>query len=162
MSLAPRHGGAVIVFTFAAALFLSIIPLPESIRAYRPDWVGLVLIYWCLALPERVGVGYGFVAGLMMDVASGALLGQHALGLTMVAYLTLKLHQRIRVYPLWQQSLTILLLLALHQLLSMWIRGITGRPPHDWTYWVPSFLGMLLWPPVYHFLRGLRRQFSVT
>ena len=162
MTLVRRHGGGIIVFTFVVALLLTLIPLPDGLRPYRPDWVGLVLIYWCLALPDRVSVGYGFVFGLLVDVASGSLLGQHALGLTLVAYLAVKLHQRVRLYPLWQQSLTVLLLLSLHQLLSMWIHGITGRPAHDWSYWLPSFIGMALWPFLYPVLRGLRRNFSVT
>ncbi len=162
MTLVRRHGGGVILFTFVVALLLTLMPLPDGLRPFRPDWVGLVLIYWCLALPDRVSVGYGFVFGLLVDVASGSLLGQHALGLTLVAYLAVKLHQRVRLYPLWQQSLTVLLLLSLHQLLSMWIHGITGRPAHDWSYWLPSFIGMALWPFLYPVLRGLRRNFSVT
>ena len=162
MTLVRRHGGGVILFTFVVALLLTLMPLPDGLRPFRPDWVGLVLIYWCLALPDRVSVGYGFVFGLLVDVASGSLLGQHALGLTLVAYLAVKLHQRVRLYPLWQQSLTVLLLLSLHQLLSMWIHGITGRPAHDWSYWLPSFIGMALWPFLYPVLRGLRRNFSVS
>lgn len=162
MTLARRHGGVVILFSFVVALLLTTFPLPEGLRPYRPDWVGLVLIYWCLALPDRVSVGYGWVMGLLTDVLTGALLGQHALALTLMAYLTVKLHQRIRLYPMWQQSLTVLLLLTLHQLLTMWVHGITGQPPHDWLYWLPSFIGMALWPFVYQFLRTLRRQFSVS
>lgn len=162
MNLARRHGGTVILITFLIALLLTIIPLPEGLRPFRPNWVALVLIYWCLALPDRVGVGYGWLLGLVTDVLTGTLLGQHALGFTLVAFLAVKLHQRVRLYPLWQQSLTVLLLLALHQLLTMWIHGITGRPAHDWSYWLPSFIGTALWPFVYQFLRTLRRQFSVS
>ncbi len=162
MTLARRHGGAIIIFSFIVALLLTTIPLPDGLRPYRPDWVGLVLIYWCLAVPDRVNVGYGWVTGLLMDVLTGTLLGQHALSLTLMAYLTVKLHQRIRLYPMWQQSLTVLLLLTLHQLLTMWVHGITGQPSHGWFYWLPSFIGMALWPFVYQFLRTLRRQFSVS
>jgi rod shape-determining protein MreD len=162
MTLTRRHGGLVILFTFIVALLLTIAPLPEGLRPFRPDWVGLVLIYWCLALPDRVGVGYGWSAGLLLDVLTGTLLGQHALAFTLIAFLTLKLHQRVRLYPLWQQSLTVLLLLMLHQLINMWVQGITGRPPQDWSYWLPSLIGMVLWPFVYQTLRGLRRQFSVS
>lgn len=162
MTLVRHHGGPVIVFSFVVAFLLTIVPLPEGLRVYRPDWVALVLIYWCMAVPERVGVGYGWSAGLLVDVLTGTLLGQHAMGLAIVAFLTLKLHQRIRLYPLWQQALTVLLLLAMHQLLSMWIDGIIGRPGHNWTYWFPAIIGTLIWPFVYSFLRGLRRQFSVS
>ena len=50
-----RHGTGVIVLTFVIALLLTVIPLPDWARYLRPDWVGLVLIYWCMALPDRVG-----------------------------------------------------------------------------------------------------------
>ncbi|MGB5178147.1 MAG: rod shape-determining protein MreD, partial [Gammaproteobacteria bacterium] len=99
-----HHGGGVIVFTFIIALLLTVIPLPDWARYMRPDWVGLVLIYWCMALPERVGVATGWFTGLMVDLLTGTLLGQHALSLTVVAYITLKFHLRLRLVPVWQQS----------------------------------------------------------
>ena len=73
-----QHGGGVIAFTFIIALLLTVIPLPEGLRFLRPDWVGLVLIYWCMALPHRVGVASGWFMGLMVDLLTGTLLGQHA------------------------------------------------------------------------------------
>ena len=162
MMLTRRHGGSMIILSFIFALILTIIPLPDWARLGRPDWVGLVLIYWCLALPDRVGVSYAFILGLLVDILTGALLGQNALGLTIVAYLTLNLHQRLRLYPVWQQSLTVLLLLAIHQLLNLWITRVIGRPPQNWTYWIPSIAGMLIWPLVFLSLRQLRRQFRIN
>lgn len=161
MILARHHGGSVILFTFLVALLLTIMPLPESIRFARPDWVGLVLIYWCLALPERVGVVSGWMAGLLVDLLTGAVLGQHALALTVVAWLTIRFHQRVRLFPQLQQAVTVLVLLILHQLLALWISRFIGRPPAAWYFWAPSFVGMLLWPLVFSTLRGLRRGFRV-
>jgi rod shape-determining protein MreD len=161
MTLARHHGGSVIVFTFIVALILTIVPLPEAVRYLRPDWIGLVLIYWCLALPDRVGVSTGWLMGLLADLLTGTLLGQHALSLTVVAYLTLKFHQRVRLFPVWQQAFIVLVLLVLHQLLALWISRIIGRPAAPWYFWAPSLLGMLLWPPVYAMLRTLRRGFRV-
>lgn len=160
-ALVKRHGGGIIFISFVMALVLTIVPLPEGLRILRPDWVLLALIYWGMALPHRVGVGFGWLLGLFTDVMTGTLLGQHALAYCLVAYLTLKLHQRLRLYPLWQQSLSILVLLALGQLLMLWINGFVGRPIHAWSYWLPSVIGALLWPPVYLLLRGLRRAFRV-
>lgn len=160
--IGSRHqGGSIILLTFIAALLLTIIPLPEWARYLRPDWVGLVLIYWCMALPERVGVGTGWFTGLLVDLLSGTLLGQHALSLTVIAWLTLKLHRRVRLFPVWQQALTILVLLALHQLLALWISNIIGRPGVPWYYWAPSVTGMLLWPVTFSVLRSMRRTFGV-
>ena len=161
MTLARHHGGIVIVITFIVALLLTIVPVPEWARYARPDWVGLVLIYWCLALPDRVGVSTGWFAGLLVDLLTGTVLGQHALSLTIVAYLTLRLHQRIRLFPILQQAFTVMVLLILHQLLALWISRIIGRPGVPWHFWAPSLLGMLLWPVVFTLLRGLRHRFRV-
>jgi rod shape-determining protein MreD len=162
MILARHHGGGVIAFTFLIALLLTIMPLPEWLRMLRPDWVGLVLIYWCMALPERVGVVSGWLSGLVVDLLTGAILGQHALALTVVAWLTIRFHQRVRLFPLLQQAATVLVLLVLHQLLALWISRFIGRPGVDWQYWAPSFIGMLAWPLIYTSLRSIRRGFRVT
>ena len=162
MITGKHHGGGIILLTFIIALLLTVIPLPDWARYLRPDWVGLVLIYWCMALPERVGVTTGWFMGLLVDLLTGAVLGQHALSLTIVAYLTLKFHQRLRLFPVAQQALTILVLLILHQLLALWISRIIGRPAAPWYFWMPSLLGMLIWPLVYTTLRGLRRGFRVN
>jgi rod shape-determining protein MreD len=161
MNQTRHHGGTVIILSFAAAMLLTIIPLSEGLRTLRPDWVALTLIFWCLALPYRVSVGSGFVAGLLLDVLTGALLGQHALALSLVAYVCVRLHQRIRIYPMWQQSLTVLVLLILHQLLTLWIDSIIGRPGRPFTYWLPSLIGAALWPLVFRVMTVLRINFSV-
>jgi rod shape-determining protein MreD len=152
----------VIAATFLVALMLTVMPLPEWLRPARPDWVGLVLIYWCLALPDRVGVVTGWFAGLLVDLLTGTLLGQHAMALAVIAWLTLRFHQRIRLFPVWQQALIILVLLVLHQLLALWVDRFIGRPGPPWYYWTPSLLGMLLWPLTFSALRALRRSFSVN
>jgi len=162
MRTARHHGGGVIVFTFIIALLLTVIPLPDWARYIRPDWVGLVLIYWCMALPHRVGVTTGWFMGLLVDLLTGTLLGQHALSLTVIAYLTLKFHQRLRLVPVWQQAFTVLVLLILHQLLALWISRIIGRPGTSLYYWLPSIVGMLVWPLVHTTLRSLRRGFRVN
>lgn len=157
-----RHGSGVIVLTFIIALLLTVIPLPDWVRYLRPDWVGLVLIYWCMALPERIGVTTGWFVGLLVDLLTGSLLGQHALSLTIVAYVTLKFHLRLRLVPVWQQSLTVLVLLILHQLLALWISRLIGRPGVPLYFWAPSLIGMMLWPVVHGLLRGMRRNFRVN
>ena len=161
MRQAKHHGGMVVFVTFIIALLLTIIPLPEWLRYVRPDWAGLVLIYWCLALPDRVGVTTGWLTGLLVDLLTGTLLGQHALSLTVVAWLTLKFHQRVRLFPVWQQALTVLVLLIVHQLLALWVNRIIGLPGAPWYVWLPAVSGMLLWPLIFTLLRGLRRGFSV-
>lgn len=161
--MSPRGSGfSVIVASLVAALMLMILPLPDWLEPFRPDWVTLALIYWCLALPSRVSVGIAWVMGLLLDVAAGSLLGQHALGCALVAYLVVESHQRVRLFPLWQQALVVFLLLVLKLLLMAWVEGISGTPPRGLTVFAPALVGMLLWPWVFGVLRHLRRAYGVT
>ena len=161
MTLVPQRGGLVILISFCVALLLMILPIPDWARYYRPQWVTLTLIYWALALPHRVGVGTGFVIGITLDVLTGTLLGEHALGFSVVAFVAIKLHQRIRAYPLWQQSLVVLALLVTDHLLRLWIMGATREQPPGMIYWLIPPIGAILWPWVYILLRDLRRRFRV-
>jgi len=162
MAEIKKQGGKVIFATLFIALLFTILPLPEWLRAFRPEWVTMVVIYWCLALPSRVNIGVAWVMGLTVDVLTGTLLGQHALAMSIVAFFSVRLHKQIRVYPLWQQSLSVFTLVALGQLLIVWIRGISGESPDSWLYWGPSFTSALVWPIVFVFLRDIRRKFRVA
>ncbi len=162
MILARHQNGWAILASFLVAMMLTLMPLPDGTEWFRPEWVAMVLIYWCMALPERVNIGVAWIMGLFLDVARGALLGQYALALTLVAYLTVRLHQRLRIFPLWQQSLAVLVLVALEQLLVLWVKGIIGQSPDSWLYWLPSVTSMLLWPWMFLILRDLRRHFRVS
>lgn len=161
MSLTRHHGGLVIVLSFAVALLLTIMPLPDNLRLLRPDWVALTLIFWSLTLPDRISVTTGFFVGLLLDVLSGTLLGQHALSLSLIAYICARLHQRIRLYPLWQQTLTVVVMLILQQLITLWISNIIDLPSPPLSYWLPSLTGMLLWPFLQRFLTAVRINFAV-
>jgi rod shape-determining protein MreD len=162
LTLAARRGGFVILSTLLAAMVLAIMPLPEWAVPFRPQWYTLVLIYWALALPERVGVGIAWLVGILVDVMTGTLLGQHALALSLITFVTIKTHQRVRLFPLWQQSVTVLLLLSLEKLLSLWVIGAVGQPAPPPSFWAPPLVGMLLWPWVFIILRDLRRRFAVS
>ncbi|MBL1260454.1 MAG: rod shape-determining protein MreD [Thiotrichaceae bacterium] len=156
------HGIDVIIFSFIAAFALTVFPLPNWLAVVRPEWVALVLIYWCMALPNRIGIGIAWAIGLMLDVLRIGLLGENALALCIIAYITLKLYQRLRVFPLWQQALSVFVLVSLSQMLHLWIKGITGQPIDLLTYWLPSISSMVAWPLVFTTLRALRRKFRVS
>ena len=162
MTLARHQNGVVILILFVIALVLTVMPLPDWVRDFRPQWVTLMLIYWCMALPQRVGVGTAWTLGVFEDVLTGTLMGQHALGLSVTAFLALRLHQRIRIFPLWQQSLSVFVLLLVDHLLSLWVIGATGQPTPSLWYWMPTLVGMFLWPWFYIVLRDVRRRFKVT
>ena len=159
---AAGEGRLVIVVTLCVAMLLAILPMPEWARPFRPQWVTLVLLYWAIALPHRVGVGSGFLAGIVLDVLTGALLGQHALGLSVVTFIAIQLHQRIRVFPFWQQSLGILVLLVIEHLLSLWVIGATRGVAPGLSYWGVPLIGALLWPWIFVTLRKVRRHFKIS
>jgi rod shape-determining protein MreD len=161
MSNEQPQGGWVILASWLLAYVLTVMPLPDLLVKARPDWVALALIYWCMTVPQRVGVGIGWLVGLGQDALQASLLGQHALAYAVLAYLTLKLHQRIRVFPLWQQAITVMVLLLFTRLLLLLISGFTGRAPNDWQYWLAALTGTLLWPAVHTFLRRCRIAFNV-
>ena len=162
MRFSQHRGGWLITFSFVLALALSIIPLPAMLELLRPEWMAMVLIYWCMAVPSRIGVSIGWLVGLLLDVSRDALLGQHALAFALVAFLTLHLHQRLRVFPIWQQALSVGVLIMLECLVVLWIKGLTGQSPGFWKMMIPAFTSLLVWPVIYLLLRHVRRTYNVS
>ena len=161
MAIAKSQGGIVILISLIVALTLMLMPMPQWAEPGRPQWLILTVIYWCIALPDRVGVIIAWITGLVLDVATGSLLGQNALAFAIVAFLAIKLHQRIRLFPIWQQALSILILVALYQIIILWVKGFTGQSAQSWAYWMASLVSMVLWPFVFKLLRGVRRFYRV-
>ncbi len=156
-----RRSRLIILATFLVALVLTILPWPVWTEQFRPDWVALVLIYWCMALPNRVGVGTGWTAGLILDVLYGSILGENALAKALVAFLTVHFHLQLRMYPRWQQAVVVLLLVAANNLLTLWIKHLAGQAPATWSYLTPSIVSMLIWPWLFVILRDIRRHGNV-
>lgn len=153
-----NRGRVIIATTFVIALILSLVPIPVWAEHFRPDWVGLVLVYWCMATPHRVGIGTGWLVGLFQDVLYGALLGQYALSKTIIAFVAAKIHLRIRVYPPWQQAIAVLVMLAVGQLFVIWVRSIIGKPIGGFSFWTPIIVSMVIWPWIFVILRDVRRR----
>ncbi len=156
-----QPGTLVIFFSFVFSLVLSILPLPEPWLFWKPEWATLVLIYWSMMLPHRVAVVSGWLLGLALDILYGTLLGQYALALAIVAFLSYRLQTRLRLYPLLQQSMIVMLLVALQQMLILWIKGISGDTAITYSYWLPSVTSTLIWPFVAVVLYKIQRFFYV-
>lgn len=151
-----------IVISVIIALMLAIAPLPAWAEPYRPDWVVLTLIYWAMHVPKTVSVGIAWAAGLVLDVAQGTLLGQNALALTLIIYITVKFHLQLRVFPLSQLAATVFAMLALYQFILFWINGVAGVHAEPETYWGPVITGAIVWPLVTWLLHGLRDLSKAT
>ena len=150
------------IATTIVAFMLAIMPLPDWAVEFRPDWVTLVLIYWAMAVPSRIGVTVAWLAGLLLDVSYGTLMGQHAIGMVIVIYFIHIQHQRLRVASLLQQAIVIFVLLLIKQLLILWVDGMVGRAPDSWLFFMPTITSTLLWPWTYLILRDIRRKFTVS
>lgn len=161
MAKASR-GTLIIYFSFLIALMLSVMPLPDNLQWWRPEWVVLILLYWIVAFPDRIGIGTAWVLGILLDVLEGNLLGLNAFSLTIVAYITLLSYQRIRMFSWAQQALTIFFLVALNQFIAHWIKGVLGVSVQTMMFLVPAFVSALLWPWLFVLLRGVKRRFHVV
>ena len=162
-----KTGGLVTIWiTIIAGMVLAVVPMPQlapiELGFLRPDWVALVLVYWIIALPHRVGILTAWLAGIAMDVLLGSLIGQHALSYVLIAYVALSLYQRLRMFSVWQQATVLFVLLGVNQLVGFWIESIAGLA--DWRFWylLPALSGAFLWPWVFLMLRSLRRWTGMT
>jgi rod shape-determining protein MreD len=155
------QGYWVIVLTLLAAYILAVLPMSGLMAWLRPEWLLMVLVYWIIALPERVGLLTAVAAGLGMDVLEGAALGQNMLALAVVALAAKLLYERIRVFSLVQQASVVFLLVGVHQLITQWVETLEGVGAQTAMFLLPAVTSALLWPPVFIWLRGLRRTFQV-
>jgi len=146
--------------TLALALVLMLLPMPEWAEPWRPHWLALALSYWALALPERCGLAHAWILGLCLDTLQDRLLGHSAFVLTLLAWLVLHEHRRLRMYSFMHQSLLLGIALAVIPLVTGWLRGLTGHPPHVYNTLPAAFSTLLLWPLAFIVLRDLRRRAS--
>jgi rod shape-determining protein MreD len=128
------------------ALLLGIVSLPDAVAPMRPYFLGLVLVYWLLETPDRVGMGAAFSIGLIGDLAFGTLIGEQALRLTVLAFIVQRFRARLRFFPLWQQSLAVFALLVNDRVIAAAVRLALGENLPRWPFWVSPLLALPLWP----------------
>jgi len=156
------HSIWVIFLSFFIAYLLAIVPLPEWAMSYRPEWVPMVLIYWAMALPYRVGIGSAWAVGLVLDVLEGSTLGVNALALVVVAYVALSLHQRMRMFSVLQQSGLVLALVGLNLMVCNWLQIVTGQSvSSNLMFLTAALTSAVTWPSLFQLLRQIRRSFDV-
>jgi rod shape-determining protein MreD len=168
MALDRTRGLWVVLLTFFAAFVLTVVTLPDFLPDYlayaRPQWVGLVLFYWIISLPERFGLVTAWISGLALDVlqgVQGGLLGQQALALLVVGYIAASLYQRMRMFSVWQQSMIIFGAMLVAEMIHFGIDLVAIDRGWKFLYLLPPLVSALLWPWVYLVLRYLRRRFNV-
>jgi rod shape-determining protein MreD len=147
--MAARSNWLASISSLVATLALAAVPLPDIIAPARPDWVAVVLLYWSLTAPRHFSLLTAFWMGIALDTLTGALLGQNALALLLIVYLAEKFHLQLRVFPLSQLAITVLLLLGLYEFVLFWIDGMAGRTVPLVERWLPPLTGTLAWGALY-------------
>jgi rod shape-determining protein MreD len=135
-----------VLLSLLVGLVLNLVPLTGMTLALRPDFLALVLLFWCIREPRYVGVGTAWVVGLLMDVGDATVFGQHALAYAVLAFGAEYFRRRVLRFPLWQQPVQVFGLLALCALIVLLVRFVGGAPLPGWIYLAPSLVGALLWP----------------
>jgi rod shape-determining protein MreD len=140
------------------ALVLQLFELPYPLAVLRPLWVPLVLVYWVMVIPQPVGLLTAWLTGFLLDVLLGTVLGQHALGLTLVVLVALWLRGWLALFPIWQEAALLTLVWLLYTLLMFWIDGATGHHADAWLRWTPVVTTGLSWPLIVALMNALRRR----
>jgi rod shape-determining protein MreD len=133
---------------------LSIIPLPEYLSFLRVPWIALSLIFFTIMTPSIIGLFSAFLIGLILDILQGGILGESSLALSFITYITYRFRLQIRVFPIWQMMLTILILLTINEMMHLWIEGMTGKIVISQSRLLSILLGSLIWP----FFMGLMQN----
>ena len=137
---------------------LTIVELPVWMFYFRPDWVALVVVYWVLALPDRLGIVFGFLHGLLLDLLLIKLLGLNALGLSLLAFTVSRTHMQMRMFPIWQQALLVGILIAAMKLVVAWVATWVSDFQITHFYWYSVVADIIVWPFLYIILRDVRRS----
>jgi len=146
----------VLPVSVVVALLLGLLPLPPVIQPLRPYWLALVLAYWVIEEPERVGLGFVFVAGVAADLLYGGVLGEQPLRLVIMTFILQRFRARLRFFPVSQQALAIGGLLLNDRIVTAALHLMLGEATLPWSYWWAPLLGMLLWPLLFVLLDALR------
>jgi rod shape-determining protein MreD len=136
-----------LLLSAVVALILTVLPLPRWLDVVRPAFLVLTVIYWSVNAPRAGGLAIGFFAGLMLDVFQGPVLGEHALALSLITYIAVREHQRIRSKPAIQQAMIVFAALVVYEVVLFMIDGWTGHPVTSPVRWVHTLSGALIWPP---------------
>lgn len=148
----------VLSLSVLAGLCLDSMVLPGDINAFRPEFTLVILCCWILLFPSRTNIATAFVLGIMIDILQNSLLGSHALSFSIVAFLLLKLRQRVYLKPPWQQAPFIVPVLLANQLIISWLYSMQYHTTTDWYFMLPAFSSAVCFVPFAYILRLNRHR----
>lgn len=152
--IARPAAGGFIVLTLVIAMGLNLLPWSGWLLWIKPDFVALILLYWCVHAPRSVGFFSAFVLGLLMDVAMGQLLGEYALAYTVLAYLGVTLFRRVQMFGLGFQMLQVAPILLVPSLIVVLLRMSAGANFPGFEFFAGVLIGAALWPLLKNWLRA--------
>ena len=161
MNYQAANGRWVVWGSLLVSLLFQIMPLPEVVAAWRPNLLLLVLIYWAMALPHRYNILTAWLFGVMLDVLLGASLGIRALAFSIVVYVVVIHFQRLRNFPVWQQSILVFSLVGFQTLVIYVAEFILNDSTFGIHIFYPAVSSLVLWPWVFMILRRIRRHKKV-
>ena len=142
-----KNQNRIIAFSiFAIAMMLTIIPFPEFITHYMPDWGLMALIFLSINLPKEFNLSTAFFIGLITDVIKGTILGQHTLSSLIIVFATTKYHLQLRSFTKIQLLANVLLLSILYHFILFWVNGVAGVSSSLESYWAPIIGNFIAWP----------------
>jgi|TARA_B100000745_G_scaffold7714_2_gene6381 rod shape-determining protein MreD len=162
MTIQPATGRWFISFSLIWLFVLAMIPIPDNLALFRPGFIALGVIYWCIALPYRFGIFQALLCGLFIDVQLNYPLGCHGLAMSILAYTCLLINHQFRMFALWQQAGVVFLLLLPYHLILLWLLQLTKGVDIGWDYFIPAVTSAAIWPLIFMILRDGRRRFKVT
>lgn len=161
----PSRGGWLILLTLVVALVLAIVHFPESWPQWlgwlRPAWVAMVMFFWVMELPHRVGLVSAWLLGLLLDVISADPLGLNGLWLASITYVGWRFYERLRMYSIVQQGGVVFLLVLVGELARLLVQDLAFSRGWSWGVLLPALTSLILWPFLYLFLTRLKLRVSV-
>lgn len=151
----------IILLSLFVAFQLATIPLSNTLNLFRPEWVLLVLLYWLIELPERIGLLSAWVVGLLLDLVDGSLLGQHAMTFVIAAFFAVSFHQQFRMFSRIQQTLLIAFTVVIYELMDGLIEQFSGQASFNFLFFLPVLFSTLMWPLIFALLQRVRRKYRV-
>jgi rod shape-determining protein MreD len=162
----PLAGGWLILLSLGAAMLLGVVHLPEHwpdwLGWVRPVWVALVLFYWVMELPHRIGLVAAWIFGLFVDVLQADPLGLNGALLASITYVGWRFYERLRMYALLQQGAVIFVLLVGTETIRMLVLAIIDDRGLSWGVLGPPLTSLMAWPFVALVLDALRRRVRVA
>ena len=156
----PRDSWLIIA-TIVASIVFYLVPLPFDWRWFRPELPLMVLFYWVLALPQRVGIFSAMSLGLALDLLDGIAVGAIAAGSSVGVLVILLNYQRLRQFDALQQTFVIGLILAVVLIVVERLQNLLGFSSDGLQFLYSIPLSMLLWIPLRNLLRSFRRYYEV-